>query len=160
MVTIKGLFRIQISKMIFFWKGLTTFSKKLHLGCLRRFRICLWHRSLKKCDFKTSNPPWKMEKRFYILYILNKTNLTTKNRSSVLHNLFLPDISIFNDLVIKNDPVKKAKSFFVFKEGVQLRCDQVLVLEDRTFHCKVLRKLYHNSECDILENFNLVSSTS
>ena len=45
--------------------------------------------------------------------------------SKVLHNLFLLDISIFNDLVIKNDPVNQEKSFFVFMEGVQ---------EDRTFH--------------------------
>ena len=43
----------------------------------------------------------------------------------VLHNLFLLDMSIFNDLVIKNDPVKKAKSFFVFMEEVQLHQDQI-----------------------------------
>ena len=56
----------------------------------------------------------------------------------MLRNLFLLDISVFNDLIIKNDPAKKAKSFFVFMEGVQLHHDQVLVLEDRAFHCKVL----------------------
>ena len=37
--------------------------------------------------------------------------------STVLRNLFLLDMSIFNELVIKNDPVKKATSFFVYKEG-------------------------------------------
>ena len=77
--------------------------------------------------------------------------LTTENMSTVLHNLFLLDISIFNDLVIKNDPVNQEKSFFVFMEGVQ---------EDRTFHCKVLSRLYHNSNFNILANFNLVFSTS
>ena len=60
--------------------------------------------------------------------------LTTENMSTVLHNLFLLDISIFNDLVIKNDPIKKAKSLFVFKEAVPLHHVKVLVLEDRTFH--------------------------
>ena len=51
----------------------------------------------------------------------------------MLHNLFLLDISmyIFNDLVIKNDLVKKLKSF-VFMGVVQLRQSQVLVVEDGT----------------------------
>ena len=66
--------------------------------------------------------------------------MQNKKRSTVLHNLFFLDMSIFNDLIIKNDPVKKAKSFFVFMEGVQLHHDQALVLEDRTFHCKVLSR--------------------
>ena len=86
--------------------------------------------------------------------------LTTENRSSVLYNLFLLDISICNNLVIKNNPVKKVKSFFVFKEGVLLHHDQVLVLEDRNFRCKVLSRLYRNSKFNILENLNLVFSTS
>ena len=41
-------------------------------------------------------------------------------------------VSIFNELVIKNDPVKKAIPFSVFVEGFQLPHDQALVLEDRT----------------------------
>ena len=51
----------------------------------------------------------------------------------MLHNLFLLDISmyIFNDLVIKNDLVKKLKSF-VFMGVVQQRQRQVLVVEDGT----------------------------
>ena len=79
-----------------------------------------------------------MKKRLYVLYILDKMILTTENRSTVLHNLFLLDMPIFSDLVTENDPVKKAKSFFVFIEGVQLHHNQVLVLDDRTFHWKVL----------------------
>ena len=55
----------------------------------------------------------------YFVYI-GAITLTTKNRSTVLNNLFLLDMSVFNDLVIKKDPVKKAKSFFVFMKGVQL----------------------------------------
>ena len=43
-----------------------------------------------------------------------------------------------------------------FIGGVQLHHDQVLVLEDRTFHCKVLSRQKFN----ILANFNLVLSTS
>ena len=66
--------------------------------------------------------------------MLNKISLTTENRFTVLHNLFLLDMSISNDLVIKGDPVQKAKSFFVFMEGVQLHHDQVLVLGNRSFH--------------------------
>ena len=66
--------------------------------------------------------------------------MQNKKRSTVLHNLFFLDMSIFSDLMIKNDPVKKAKSFFVSMEGVQLHHDQALVLKDRTFHCKVLSR--------------------
>ena len=56
----------------------------------------------------------------------------------MLHNLVLYNLShnlLFNKLSIKNDPVKKAKSLFVFMERVQLPQYQVLVLKDRTFHC-------------------------
>ena len=66
--------------------------------------------------------------------------MQNKKRSTVLHNLFFLDMSIFSDLIINNDPVKKAKSFFVSMEGVQLHHDQALVLKDRTFHCKVLSR--------------------
>ena len=45
----------------------------------------------------------------YVLYVLNEITLTTEIRSTVLHNLFLLDVSVFNVLVIKNDPVKKSK---------------------------------------------------
>ena len=95
-----------------------------------------------------------MKKHLHILYILNKITLTTENTSTVLHNLFLLDMSIFNDLVIKNYSVKKATSSFVFMEGVHLPHDKVLVLEDRTFHCN------RNSKFNILSNFNLVLLTS
>ena len=67
---------------------------------------------LKYCNFKTSNltppppPTVKRKKRLYILYILNKTTLTTETTSTVLHNLFLLDMFIFSDLLIKNDPAK------------------------------------------------------
>ena len=86
--------------------------------------------------------------------------LTTENSSSVLYNLFLLDMSICNNLVIKNNTVKKVKSFFVFKEGVSLHHKQVLVLEDRNFRCKVFSRLYRNSKFNILENLNLVFSIS
>ena len=66
--------------------------------------------------------------------------MQNKKRSTVLHNLFFLDMSIFSDLIIKNDPVIKAKSFFVSMEGVQLHHDLALVLKDRTFHCKVLSR--------------------
>ena len=46
----------------------------------------------------------------------------------MLHNVFLLDTFIFNELVIKNDTVKNATPFLVFMEGVQLPNDQVLVL--------------------------------
>ena len=86
--------------------------------------------------------------------------LATENRSTVLHNLFLVDMSIFSEFIIKNDPVKKATSFLVFMKGVQLLHDQVLVLEDKTFHCKVFIRLYPNNRFNILANFDLVVSTS
>ena len=96
----------------------------------------------------------------YILYILNKTTLTTENKSAVLRDLFLLCISTFNELVIKNHPVKKATPFFIFIEEVHLPHDQVFVLEDRTFHRKVLSKLYRNSKFNILGNLIFVLSTS
>ena len=110
MVTISGLFRTQISKTNFF-KRINSFQQKAPSQMFERFWIYLWCRSLKYCNFKTSNlpSPWKMKKRLYILYILNKITLTTEIRSTVLHNLFLLDVSVFNVLVIKNDPVKKSK---------------------------------------------------
>ena len=58
----------------------------------------------------------------------------------MLHKLFLLNLSIFNDLVIKNYPDKKAKFFLAFMEGAQLHLDQVLVVEDRTLHCRVLSR--------------------
>ena len=65
-------------------------------------------------------------------------------------------MSVFNKLAIKNDRIKKASPFFVFMEKIQLPHDKVLLLEDRTFHHKVLSKLYRNSKFNILVNFNFV----
>ena len=67
----------------------------------------------------------------HILYILNKTTITTENRSTVLHNLFLLDMPIFNKFATNNDPVEKATSFSAFMEGMQHPHDQLLVLEDK-----------------------------
>ena len=64
--------------------------------------------------------------------------------------------SRISDTTRISDPAKKAKSFFVFIEGVQLYHNQVLVLKDRTFHRKVLSRLYRNGKLNIIENFNLV----
>ena len=74
-----------------------------------------------KLNFKTSSLPLPSLKN-----VLNKITLTTEDSSTVLQNLFLLDTSVFNDLVIKNYPVKKAKTFFVLMEGVQLHHGQVL----------------------------------
>ena len=63
---------------------------------------------------------------------------------------------ILLSLVVKNDP----PSFFDFMEGVQLSHDQVLVLEYRTFHCKVFNRVYPKNTFNILANFNLTLSTS
>ena len=38
-------------------------------------------------------------------------------------------------------------------EEVQLPHDQVLVLEDRNFNCKILSRLYRNSKFNSLVNF-------
>ena len=140
MVTVRGLFRAQISKVNLFLKRLNGFQQKA--------------------------PSQMFEKVLHMpltqkLRILNKITLTTENGSTMLHNLFLLDMYMFNELVIKNDLVKKVTSFFVFMQGGQLSHDQVLVLEeDRHFHCKVLNRLYRNSKFNILTNFNLVLPTS
>ena len=78
----------------------------------------------------------------------------------MLHNLFLLDLSVFNELLLKNDPVKKTISFSVFVEGFRMPHDQVLVLEDKTLHCKVLSRLYCNNTFNTLANFNPVFPTS
>ena len=101
----------------------------------------------------------KNVKTFVHFVYIEKTTLTTENRSPVLHILFLLDIPTFNKLVTKNDPVKKATLFFVFMEGVQLPHGQALVLEDRTLHRKLLSKLCRNSKFNILVNFNFTLST-
>ena len=72
----------------------------------------------------------------------------------MLHNFLLLDMSIFDELVIKNDPVKKETPFFVFMEVVYLLHNQVLVVEDSIFHRRVLSKLYRNSKFNVLVNFN------
>ena len=61
-------------------------------------------------------------------------------------------MSIFNELVIKSDPVKKATPFFHVIEWVQLLQDQVLVLEDKVFHRKIISTLYRNIDFYILVN--------
>ena len=52
---------------------------------------------------------------------------------------------MLNKLVIKNDPVKKVTPLFHFVKGIHLTHGQVIVLEGRTFHHKVLSKRYLNS---------------
>ena len=74
---------------------------------------------------------------------------TTLNQlcSTSMQPFFKVEQRCFNNLlVIKNDPVKKATLFCAFMEGIQLSHDQVLVLEDKTFQCKVLSRLYRNSK--------------
>ena len=45
-------------------------------------------------------------------------------------------------------------------ERIQLPHDQVLILEDITFHSKILSTLYRNKKFNILANFNPALSTS
>ena len=80
-----------------FFKRINSFQQKAPSQMFERFWIYLWCRSLKYCNFETSNlpSPWKMKKRFYILHILNKITLITEIRSTVLHNLFLLDSMIW-----------------------------------------------------------------
>ena len=161
MVTIRDLFRTQISMMNLFLKELKgfqqialpqMFEKVLNMPLPQNLKILQY--------FETSNPSWKRWKRLYVFYIINKITLTTEKKSTGLHNLILLDMSIFSELVIENDSVKKALSFFALMEVVQPAHDQVLVLEDRSFHSKVLRRHYRNSKFNIIANFNLYLSTS
>ena len=74
---------------------------------------------------------------------------TTLNQrcTTSMQPFFKVEQRCFNNLlVIKNDPVKKATLFCAFMEEIQLSHDQVLVLEDKTFQCKVLSRLYRNSK--------------
>ena len=146
-------------------KRLNDFQQKASSHMFERFWICLWYRSLKYCNFKTSNHPpspspekWKKEKqkRFYISYIFNKITLTTENSSTVLHNLFLLDMSMFNDLVIKNDPVKKQNPSLLLWRGFNCITTKSWYKKTERFTAKfsVDRKF------NILANFNLVLSTS
>ena len=56
--------------------------------------------------------------------------------------------------------LKEQQYFLVFKQGVQLPYYQVLGLEDRTFLCKILSKLCHNSKFNISVDFDFALSTS
>ena len=47
---------------------------------------------------------------------------------------------LFNELITKNDPVKKTTLFPCFYGGVHLPHDKVLRLEGKTFHRKTLSK--------------------
>ena len=49
---------------------------------------------------------------------IEKITLKIENTFTALHKLSLQDKVIFNELVIKNDPVKKTTSFFIFMEGI------------------------------------------
>ena len=96
----------------------------------------------------------------YCFYILSKITLTTANRSKVLHNFLLLDMSVFNEIVIKNVPVKKSITILCFHARVHLPDGKVLVLGDRNFYVKVLSKLHHNRNFNILVKFNFVLPTS
>ena len=68
-----------------------------------------------QCQFQNLKTSLKnIKKCLYILEVLIKTTITNKNRSTVPYNLNLLDMDIFNELVIKNDPVKKATLFHCF----------------------------------------------
>ena len=45
----------------------------------------------------------------------------TENRSTVLHNFFLLYMSIFNELVIENDPIKKSNTINTKKQQYCIR---------------------------------------
>ena len=70
-----------------------------------------------------------MKNILHILYVLNKTisnkspqvnnnrsnNIRgNNNRSTVLHNMFSLDMSIFHEVVVKNDPVEKQHPFLIY----------------------------------------------
>ena len=81
-----------------------------------------------------------MKKTFVYFVFIEQNNSNNRKCFTAVHNLFLLHMSLFYDLVIKDGSVKRAKSFFLFMEGVQLYHNQVLVLEDRTFHYQVLSR--------------------
>ena len=54
---------------------------------------------------------------FVYFVCIEKITLKLENTFTVLHKLSLQDKVIFNELVIKNDPVTKT-SFFIFMEGI------------------------------------------
>ena len=64
---------------------------------------------------------------------------------------------ILNELVFKNDLINKKTSFFVLIEGFHSPHSLVSVLEDRTFHYKVLSKLDRSINFNILVNYKFVS---
>ena len=143
MVTIRGLFRTQISKLSFFLKDLTLLAKSSISD--------IWE-VLKPFDPSCPPPPpEKWNKGLYILYILNKITVTTENRSTVLHNLFLLDMSIFDDFITKNDPVKNKLLY----GGGSTTSWPSLGIRRQNFE-----KFSVDSKSNILANFNLVLSTS
>ena len=66
---------------------------------------------------------------------------------------------MFNELVIKNTPVKKQDWFFVFVEGFHLLHGQFSLWKVKTVQCKVSSKDYHSRELNFLVHFNFVLTT-
>ena len=66
-------------------------------------------------------------------------------------------MSIFNDLVIKNDPVKKSKIHLCFYGGGSTASQTSLGTRRQNVF---IAKFSVNSKFNISANFNLVSSTS
>lgn len=87
--------------------------------------------------------------------MLNETTLTIDNIPKVLQDVLLVNMSN-NELVIKNDTVKKAMTSFVFMERVQTPC---YYTRRQSFYHQVLSTLYRNDKYNILANVKIVLST-
>ena len=95
-------------------------------------------------NFKPPPPPypWKMKKSSYILYNL--------------HNLFLLNMSISNDLVIKNDLFKKKNPSLFLWRGFNCITTKPWYYKTKLFTAK----FSVDSKFNILANLNLVLPTS
>ena len=112
----------------------------LHKFGMLYFLLFCFSKKQKIIGLKKNSWPKFCNIIFLFLFKINSLGTVDQQINLILPNSFFARYVYFNDLVIKNDSVKKAKSFFIFMEGIQLHYNQVLVLEDRTFHGKVLNR--------------------
>ena len=115
------------------------------------------HRTLKYCNksFKTSLKIWKY--KIGLLYILNKTNLTTEREAYSTVQSHFTLISAFNESVIKNTLVKKYDHFCLFgRVSPDSWTNIIMRKQNLSRQSNFPIKFYHNSNFGFLVNFNFV----
>ena len=101
--------------------------------------------------FKTSKPPWKVWKyKINIVYLKkNKFNRKRKGSQYCIILFYSKDLPTFNELVIKNSPIKKYNHFRFYWRVSPTPCTSFFMKrKNPLLQCLILIQLCHNN------NFN------